>query len=161
MKKFLFLSILFAGVLLPASAQDIFNALLSDAKKVVNNPKSNITLAKIAQFKCNGLQYIHDKAINSNNRVTTKFLDDQAYYMNQFVNAFIKEALVNTSLSKSDKKKRIMLFIDASGSNPLFNDPDKEVVDAYVSASNQLTPFSLDTNWVKAYAAVQSKLKVK
>jgi hypothetical protein len=159
MKKLFILFALVLGLSVPASAQEIFNALLKEAKAVVNNPKSNVTLAKIAQFKCTGLQYIHDKAIESEQQVTTKFLDDQAYYMNQFINSFIKDALINTSLSKGDKKKRILLFIDASGSNPLFNDPDKEVVHAYVTTENQLTPFSLDTDWVKAYAAVQSKMQ--
>jgi len=158
MKKLFILISLVVGLSVPASAQEIFNALLKEAKAVVNNPNSNVTLAKIAQFKCTGLQYIHDKAIESKQQVTTKFLDDQAYYMNQFINSFIKDALVNTTLSKGDKKKCILFFIDASGSNPLFNDPDKEVVHAYVTSGNQLTPFSLDTDWVKAYAAVQSKL---
>lgn len=152
------ISILFAfGV--SAEAQEIFKMYKNDAKEIVDNPKSNPTVAKIAQFKYVGLQYIYDKAVQSDRDVTIKFLDDQAYYMNQFVNLFISDVLVNQSPSKSDKKKRILLFVDASGSNPLFKDNDKDVVDAYVTAGNQLTPFSLDTDWPKAYAAVQSELE--
>ncbi len=159
MKKFIVLSFLFLMLSVPVAGQDIYNTLLDDAKKAAGNPKNDPTLRKIAQFKRVGLEYIKEKAFKSDREVTVKFLDDQAYYMNQFVCSFIRDVLVNTALGKSDRKKRIMLFIDASGSNPLFRDPDREVADAYVTAEGQLTPFSLDTDWVKAYAAVQSVLK--
>ena len=162
MKKITFITALMMGITLNLHAQDIYKTILSDAKNVVKDPKSNSILKKIAQFKVSDLQYIHDKAIKSPHPVTTKFLDDQAYYMNKFINLFIKEALVNSSLSKSDKKKRILLFMDASSSNPLYKDDDKDVVNAYVDDSkNQFTPFCLDTDWPKAYAAVMSKLNVK
>ncbi len=159
MIKFIVTLFFFSFLSFPVYAQDIYNALLNDAKKAAENPKSNPVSRKIAQFKRVGLEYIKEKAFKSDKEVTVKFLDDQAYYMNQFVSSFIRDALVNTSLSKSEKKKRILLFIDASGSNRLFNDPDREVADAYVTTEGQLTPFSLDTDWVKAYAAVQSVLE--
>lgn len=162
MKKIAFIAALLMSFTINLHAQDIYKAILKDAKSVVKDPTSNPILKKIAQFKVSDLQYIHDKAINSPHVVTTKFLDDQAYYMNKFIQTFIKEALVNTSLSKADKKKRILLFMDASGSNPLYNDDDKELVNAYVNDSkNQFTPFCLDTDWPKAYAAVMSKLNAK
>lgn len=147
---------------LSAGAQDIFKAILSDARKVVNDPGSNAVLKRIAQFKVSDLGYIRDKAFEKSENVPVKFLDDQAYYMNQFVNSFIKDVLVNTSLSKAEKKKRIILFMDASCSNPLYKDTDTDLVNAYVNDSkNQFTPFCLDTDWPKAFAAVQSKLKSK
>lgn len=147
---------------LSAGAQDIFKAILSDSRKVVNDPGSNAVLKRIAQFKVSDLGYIRDKAFEKSENVPVKFLDDQAYYMNQFVNSFIKDVLVNTSLSKAEKKKRIILFMDASCSNPLYKDTDTDLVNAYVNDSkNQFTPFCLDTDWPKAFAAVQSKLKSK
>ena len=159
MKNFIIIALLVFAPVFHASAQDIYKALLSDAKKAAEDTKSNPTLRKIAQFKRVGLEYIKEKAFKSDKEVTVKFLDDQAYYLNQFVASFIRDVLVNTTLTKAAKKKRIMLFIDASGSNPLFNDPDREVADAYVTTEGQLTPFSLDTDWMKAYAAVQSVLE--
>ena len=47
----------------------------------------------------------------------------------------------------------------ASCSNPLFNDPDKETVNSYINEGNELTPFCLDTDWEKAYAAAKAQLK--
>lgn len=162
MKKFAIVMALLLSFSLSAGAQDIFKAILSDARKVVNDPGSNAVLKRIAQFKVSDLGYIRDKAFEKSENVPVKFLDDQAYYMNQFVNSFIKDVLVNTSLSKAEKKKRIILFMDASCSNPLYKDTDTDLVNAYVNDSkNQFTPFCLDTDWPKAFAAVQSKLKSK
>lgn len=161
MKKLFILFAFLIGFTSLSSAQDIFKMYLQDAKDVVNNPKSNPTVAKIAQFKKVTLEYIYEKSFENDKKPTVKFLDDQAYYMNQFITSFIQEALLNTTLSKSEKKKLILLYVDASGSNPLFKDPDKDLVDAYVTAGNQLTPFSLDTDWPKAYAAVQSQMEKK
>ena len=162
MKKLIFsMLFLFAGTS-AMSAQDIFNAILEDSKKVMNDSTSNIYQARIANFKYNALQYIKRKSFEQEGDVTKKFLDDQAYFMKEFISTFFSSALLNQDLSKSDKKARIMAFIDASGSNPLFNDPDKELVNAYVENSKgQFTPFSLDTDWVKAYAAIQSLLEVQ
>lgn len=39
----------------------------------------------------------------------------------------------------------------------LFNDMDKEIVYAYVDNNNFITPFSLDTNWVKALEEIRTK----
>lgn len=162
MKKFAIVMALLLSFSLSAGAQDIFKAILSDSRKVVNDPGSNAVLKRIAQFKVSDLGYIRDKAFEKSENVPVKFLDDQAYYMNQFVNSFIKDVLVNTSLSKAEKKKRIILFMDASCSNPLYKDTDTDLVNAYVNDSkNQFTPFCLDTDWPKAFAAVQSKLKSK
>ena len=159
-KYFLLFIILFCADFLSANAQEIFNSYLENAKKTLNDTTCNIVERKIAQFKYTELQYIKRKAFESNQDVTREFLDNQAYYMSQFISTFFEQAVLNSSLTKVQKKDRIMLFIDATGSNPLFNDTDKELVNAYVTNSkDQLTPFCLDTDWPKAFAAVASKLK--
>ena len=118
--------------------------------------------AKVARFKYTALQYLKRKCFESEGEITKKFMDDQAYYMDQFVMKFFESALLNSSLKQKEKKERIMLFIDASGSNPLFKDPDKELVNAYVeNGKGFFTPFCLDTYWPKAYAAIISKLEKK
>ena len=159
MKKLFLLLFVITSLSIPSSAQEIYNAMLKSQKEIVNNGNSNLTLKKLAQFKVTALEYLKEKAFKSDKVITTKFMDDQAYYMNEFVNSFIQNVLVNQTLKKPDRKKRIMLYVDASGSNPLFKDTDKEVCDAYVTAGNQLTPFSLDTDWVKALAAVESEIE--
>ena len=159
MKKLITLCLLACSLALSASAQDIYNTMLADARNTADNTGNNLVVRRIAKFKCAALEYVKEKAFLTDQDVTVRFLDDQAYYMNEFLNSFFKDVLLNTEISKTEKKKRILLFVDASGSNPILNDPDKDVVAAYVVSDGQLTPFSLDTNWPKAYAAVQSVLK--
>lgn len=158
MKHFTLL-LFFMGCTLHISAQDIFNTILQDSKKVINDTTSNVLLAKIAQFKYTTLQYIKKKSFEGKEDVTKEFLDNQAYYMSEFLSTFFKSALLNTSLTKSEKKSRIMSFIDASGSNPLFEETETDIVNAYVESNeSQLTPFSINTDWPKAYAAIRSVL---
>ena len=55
--------------------------------------------------------------------------------MKQFLNTFFSGVVTNSELSKAQKKDLILFFMDASQSNPLYNDPDRELVDAYVHNS--------------------------
>lgn len=154
----LYLLLLVVSLAGETRAQDIYKTILADAETTMNDESNNIVVRKIATFKYDDLRYIYSKAVEGENEVTYKFLDDQAYYLSLFINSFISDVLLNESLSKSDKKKKINLYIDATGSNPLFNDTDKGLVNAYVNDSkNQYTPFCLDTDWVKAFAAVKSQ----
>lgn len=160
MKKIIVALCLLFSLGLEMNAQDVFKMYLKDAKEVVNNPKSNPILAKIAQFKCSALEYISEQSFKDKEEVEASFLDNQAYYLNEFINSFIKDVLVNSSLSSKEKKGGILLYMDASISNPLFKDDDKELVNAYIDDSkNQYTPFCLDTDWIKACAAVKSQSK--
>jgi hypothetical protein len=52
----------------------------------------------------------------------------------------------------------INIFIKASLSNSLFNDMDKDVVESYYQDANNITRFSLDTNWPLALEEVKSAL---
>ena len=45
--------------------------------------------------------------------------------------------------------------IDASLKNSKFNDMEKEITYAYVDKPNYITPFSLDTDWLKALEEVK------
>ena len=162
MKRFLFWTAAVVLLLLvsgsKAQAQDIYNTILSDARATADNTEANIVVRKIATFKRDDLCYIRQKAVEVLEEVSYKFLDDQAYYLNLFIQSFIQDVLLNENLTQSEKKKKIQLYIDATGSNPLFYDSDRELVNAYVNDSkNQYTPFCLDTNWIKAFEAVKSQ----
>ena len=53
------------------------------------------------------------------------------------------------------------MFMEVSITNPLFNDTDYETVHSYINEGSELTPFSLDTDWEKAYNQAKEKLKEK
>ena len=68
----------------------------------------------------------------------------------------IKERL-NKIAEKKKKNKDIIMatFKNASTANPLFDDPDKELVYGYVDNDKYITQFSIDTDWEKALKAVK------
>ncbi len=158
MKKLITLLLLFPIFTCKMQAQEVYNILLEEATRTVNNPASGFTQTRIAQFKLTSLTYLKQKAFEKQPEVNGHFLDTQAYYMSEFLALFFKEIIRDKKQSEEKKKKKILLFIDASISNPLFGDTDKATTLAYLEEDGELTPFSLDTDWEKAYAAVKDNL---
>ncbi len=141
-----------------AEAQEIYNIVLDGAKRVVNSPASSFTQTRIAQFKVTSLTYISQKAFETKEVVTEDFLDTQAYYLSEFLTCFFEEILTNRKMEGEKKKERILLFIDATVSNPLFHDTDTATVHSYINSKGEVTPFSIDTDWQKAFHAVKENL---
>ena len=82
-------------------------------------------------------------------------LNEQSFAMHEFVSLYLDR------LAKAKKKQErdviITVFRNASINHPLFNDMDKDLILAYYNNENYLTQFSLDTDWVKALAAVRKE----
>lgn len=142
-----------------AEAQDVYNLVLGSATRIINNPTSIFTNVQIAQFKRTALTYMKSKALEISDTIPSALLDTQAYYMSEFITLFIDDIVKSKRLSDDKRKQRILMFTDASISNPLFNDPDKDTTMSFMTDGNELTPFSLDTDWHKAYAAAISQLR--
>ena len=80
-------------------------------------------------------------------------LGKQANAMIEFVNTFIKR--LSQEKKKKDKNIILATYKNATTSNPLFNDPEKEVTYGYVDNEKYITQFSLDTDWVKALQTIK------
>jgi hypothetical protein len=63
------------------------------------------------------------------------------------------------AMSTAKRLQVIEIYRDASLKNPLFNDAGKETANCYVNDKATFTPFSLDTNWEKAYEIATQKIK--
>lgn len=158
MKTFL-LTLLFATFTLGGSAQEIYKLVYQSAKSTLENPATPLTKAKIAQFKLSQLTYLYQKAFDTMPEVTDRFLDVQAYYLSEFLTLYQTDLVKSSKMSGEERAKRVMIFLDATVSNPLFNDKDEETIYAYIKEGTEITPFSLDTDWEKALAAVKAQLK--
>ena len=158
--KPLFYSSLFALLLAPNTmkAQEVYNMVLENATQTVNSPSKSFTQVKIAQFKSTALIYLKRKSFENSKEVKEEFLNTQAYYLSEFIFLFFTQILKDHKLSDEERRKKIYLFMDASLSNPLFNDPDTETTQSYIKEGSELTPFSLDTDWQKAWHAAKSQL---
>lgn len=163
MKKLFFVIAIALMMVGQAKAQEVANEIKRISKAVVDDPKQDVQVRRVAYFKVNVVDYMKMKirdivagnpkdkeAINKN----IKMVNEQAYAMYEFVNLYIKQlAEAKTPESKDLVGKE---FRAASLNNPLFNDTDLEVVQSYVNNDNYLTRFSLDTNWVKALEEVKN-----
>jgi len=150
MKKLILLILL---ALVPAAmpAQRIFNFVLGNANKVINNPTSSFVSTQVEQFKKTALVYLRSKARETKQANAEALLDNQAYYLSQFISLYIDTLVKSKNQSREKQVQKVEQFINASKLNKLFNDTDHETADAYLLADKSLTPFSLDTDWQKAY----------
>ena len=143
------------------NGQEVYNEIRNNATNIVSNPSTNDMVRNINQFKVDALDYLLVKMREQMPDSTTIFLDKQAYAMNNFVNFFIQEIIKNKDMPQAHQVKIMKLFMDASFSNPLFEDPEKDITLIYYANEECLTSFSLDTDWRKAVAAVVMEMKDK
>lgn len=159
MRKFIVTLMFVLSFLISANAQNVYNEIKSNAAKVLKDPTANGMVKQISQFKIDALEYMIMKMREEMPDSSATFLDKQAYAMNNFVNYYIQKVLDNQTKPKAQQVKVIKLFMDASYSNPLFNDPDTELTLSYFSNGDSFTRFSLDTDWRKAVVAIIMELK--
>lgn len=157
MKKLFIILALVCMSVLSASAQEIYNEVRrieKEAKAFANDTKNNLEARKIATFKYDAIYYLVDKA--SPEPLFSEYeLGVQTNAMIEFVNLFVSK--LSTLKKNKDKDMLKAVFRTATINNSLFNDVDKEVIYSYVDNENFITQFSLDTDWPKALAEVQSK----
>ncbi len=142
-------------------AQSVYDYVLNNATRIVNSPVSSFTQTQIAQFKRTALVYMKRKAYEETDTIPSLFLDTQAYYLSEFVTLFFEHVSKGKRTTEDKLQKRVMIFTDATISNPMFNDPDKETTLSFILNHGEITPFSLDTDWEKAYFAAKSQIDNK
>lgn len=157
MKKLFIILALVCMSVLSTSAQEIYDEVRrieKEAKAFANDTKNNLEARKIATFKYDAIYYLVDKA--SQESLFSEYeLGVQTNAMIEFVNLFVSK--LSTLKKNKDKDMLKAVFRTATINNSLFNDVDKEVIYSYVDNENFITQFSLDTDWPKALAEVQSK----
>lgn len=157
MKKLFIILALVCMSVLSTSAQEIYDEVRrieNEAKAFANDTKNNLEARKIATFKYDAIYYLIDKA--SQEPLFSEYeLGVQTNAMIEFVNLFVSK--LSTLKKNKDKDMLKAVFRTATINNSLFNDVDKEVIYSYVDNENFITQFSLDTDWPKALAEVQSK----
>ena len=155
--------ILFALLAIATSmqAQEAYNELRQKAKTTVNDPKTNAVVKQISQFKLDALNYMAIKMQEEMPDSSATVLDKQAIAMDNFVNFYVEKLIESTKLPNVQQVKMIKMFMDASYSNPLFNDKDTELVLSYYNSAQSMTRFSLDTDWRKAVAAIAYLYKIE
>ena len=140
-------------------AQEVFNAVVNSTSKILEDPTRDSTSTRIAQFKMTALVYLKNKAFETQKQVSTQFLNTQAYWLSEFVTLYLNEMIKMQDKSSRKKRDKLALFMNATLDNTLFGDLDVETTHAYINSGTDVTPFSLDTNWEKAFRQAKSGLK--
>lgn len=157
MKKLFIILALVCMSVLSTSAQEIYDEVRrieKEAKRICQRHEKQFEARKIATFKYDAIYYLIDKA--SQEPLFSEYeLGVQTNAMIEFVNLFVSK--LSTLKKNKDKDMLKAVFRTATINNSLFNDVDKEVIYSYVDNENFITQFSLDTDWPKALAEVQSK----
>lgn len=155
MKKYLLLLIMACFTVSAANAQEIYKEVVrlkTNAETLMNDTTKNMDVRKVACFKNDALYYLIDKAADAPDFSELE-LGKQANAMIEFVNTFIKR--LSQEKKKKDKNIILATYKNVTTSNPLFNDPEKEVTYGYVDNEKYITQFSLDTDWVKALQTIK------
>ena len=152
MKKLILLALL--AIATTAQGQEAYNELRQKAKTTISNPNANAVVKQISQFKLDALNYMAIKMREVMPDSSATFLDKQAIAMDNFVNFYIEKLIESTKQPNVEQVKMIKMFMDASYSNPLFEDKDTELVLSYYNSADSMTRFSRDTDWRKAVAAI-------
>lgn len=157
MKKLTLCLFMLFGMLISVSAQDIYNEVVrmqKDFKTIKEDKSKKLEERQVASFKWDAIEYMLYKG-REDSTFTERQLGEQTYAMTEFVSLFFKR------LGESNKSKNreiaYVRFQNASLNNSLFHDMDKDLVLAYINKGKYPTPFSLDTDWVKALAEIRSK----
>ncbi len=154
MKKWIFILALLSTPAL--QAQEVFNTLLDKAWQVVNTKDANDYETKINYFYVTALNYMKGK-MGEADEIQYKILDDQAIAMQNYVTDFFK--YMGAVKDENERREIISLFIETSTGNPFFNDKDDETTKSFISDPNYITPFKLDTDWIKAYKEIREKIQ--
>lgn len=159
MKKILMTLVLVLATTATVSAQEIFTEVKNMAQESIDNPATAPLVRQISQFKLDALNYMAMKMREAMPDSTAEFLDKEALSLHIFINNYTNALVANGQQPAAHQMKVIKAFMDASYSNPLFNDDDKEMVLAYFNDGNNMTRFSLDTDWRRAVLAAEEAMK--
>lgn len=166
MKRILIILTLLCLIAFHAKGQDVFNEIYRLSEKAANDRSNTIEDRRINTFKVDALSYMKTKTLelmlekgNDIGKVlndsTVNKLNHQAYAMYAYINLFLKRMARCDKESQLNKVKRV--FKETSINNPMYNDPDKDLVQAYCDNKDFVTQFSLDTDWEKALDEVMGK----
>lgn len=158
--KHLFITMMVAvATFSTANGQNLYKKVFDNAISVVNNAASNDQQIQVNQFKITALNYISNQVKKNKQNRDTYFYDSQAVNLASFITDFETNIIKARAISKEKRLEVIDCYRQASLDNALFNDADKETTYVYVNDKQTYTPFSLDTNWEKAYDQATAKIK--
>lgn len=158
--KRIFITLIFAiTAISQMNAQSLYKRVHDNATAIVNDRSSSEQQIQINQFKVTALNYIMSQVKKNNETRDSYFYDSQAVNLSSFITDFETNIIKARQISTAKRLEVLACYRDASLQNPLFNDNNKERTYCYVNDTKTYTPFSIDTDWEKAYDQATEKIK--
>lgn len=142
--------------LLPLSAQQVFQFELESSVRIMRNPNAGFLATRLAFFQNTALIYLQQQSAKSATAATPKWLDNQAYHLADFL-AIYHVLLTDESLGEQETPRIKTLFREATLAFPYFEDSDAAALRFVDNPNADTTPFSLDTDWEKAFHSIFDK----
>ena len=158
-KSFILLGLTLLSYTHTVNAQSLFDTVYKSAIEKVNDVKSSQETIDINQFEVTALNYLQTQVKKRALKKDSYFYDSQAVNLKSFVDDFLYYLNKTRTMPQAKRAAVIACYREASLSNPLFNDTNKERIYCYVNDTKTYTPFSLDTDWDKAYNQATAKIK--
>ena len=159
MKKGLLTLLFIVSITTTLQAQEIYTEIRRTAKAKVNDPTADLLIRKFSMFKLDALNYLAIRMKEEFPDSSADLLDKEALSLNVFITNYTRSLVESRNMPANHQKKIIKAYMDASYSNPLFNDKDTELVLTYFNDASSLTRFSLDTDWRRAVLAAKAAMK--
>jgi len=159
MKKCMLLFCLVALSSVQSYGQSIYETVYRGALAKVNSASSSDATIDINQFEVTALNYLYLQVEKRDLEMGDYFYDNQAVNLKSFVDDFLYYLETARTMSTDKRKAVIDCFRNASLKNEMFGDLNRERSLCYVNDVNTYTPFSLDTNWEKAYSQAMKDIK--
>ncbi len=164
MKKLVLLLFVCCVCAVSAHAQDVLNEIVRVSQATINDTTLSMEVRKVAVFKYDAATYLRSKVLQPAEMLSDsvdiakfnaniKFLNEQAYAMNQYVSLFLKR------LGEAKKRNKSLvqsLFKEATINHKLFGDTDTELTLAYYRRDDYPIQFCIDCDWVKTLAFIRS-----
>ena len=153
MKKFLLFLLVLLSFPAMSRGESVFEMELECAQRTLHSGRSNYVLLQFAQFQEAALLYLQDKQQHSRDaaRINREWLDVQALNMSDFLSLYYI-GFVNDSISSEDTKFcSLFLEMYLSQVRVFMTRMRENVLRFVLPDESRLTPFSLDTDWEKAY----------
>lgn len=159
MKKIIITTLLLLATVNTVFAQEIYTEVKKMAQEKVDDPNSAPIVKNINKFKVDALNYMAMKMREQMPDSSAALLDNMAISLHNFINNYTRDLVSCSQQPAAYQTKVISAYMDASYSNPLFNDSDEEVTLAYFIDGKSVTRFSLDTDWRRAILAAEAGMK--
>jgi len=143
-----------------AKAQSLYLAVYEKAKSS-SQPSANSEEAKVNRFKVDALDYISKNLAKNGRAGDSYFLDSQAVNLTSFIDDYLTNVQTAAKVSPAKRQEMVKCYANAAKSFPLF--PADTLNAEPATAPDELLPFSLNTDWEKAYdkATSQARLILK